>query len=142
VANEAALTLGPQSLIIDLPIRVGGLADNGCAAIYSAQRPWFRYVPVDAAGTAWLAEPIDAANKIWVGNVFVCDNAAVKITLVVDGQAKGKLPFVELHNPTDQEIVTHVHSPAHAPLFGGMSTPVTLPPGDSLRLTIDGKTFH
>jgi hypothetical protein len=141
VENEAAFTLGPQALIIDLPIRVRGLEDNGCAAIYSSQRPWFRFVPVDPTGTAWLQEPIDAANKIWVGNVLACDNKAVKITLVVDGQAKGKLPFVELHNPTDQEIVTRLHAPSHAPLFGGISTSVTLPPGDSQRLTIDGKAF-
>jgi hypothetical protein len=101
-----------------------------------------RYVPVDAAGTAWLEEPIGTANKIWVGNVLSCDNKAVKIRLVADGPAKGKLPFVELHNPTDQQIVTRVHASAHAPLFGGISTSVTLPPGDSLRLMIDGKTFQ
>ena len=52
------------------------------------------------------------------------------------GQAEGKPPFIELHNPTDKEIITIVHSPAHAPLFGGMSIPVRLPPGDSLRLKV------
>ena len=73
--------------------------------------------------------------------MLACDNKTAKITLVVDGQAKGRLPFVELRNPTDKQIVATLHSPVHAPLFGGMSTPVTLPLGDSRRLTIDGKAF-
>ena len=111
--NEAAFVLGPQTLIIDLPIRVRGLENNGCAAVYSTKRPWFRFIPVDAEGTAWFQESIDQKNELWVGNVFVCDNKDVKITLVVDGQAEGKPPFVELHNPTDKEISRH-SSFAHA----------------------------
>jgi hypothetical protein len=79
---------------------------------------------------------------MWVGNVFVCENRAVKITLVVDGQADGKPPFVELHNPTNQEIRTTLRSPSHAPLFGGMSAWVKLPPGDSVRLKVNGKAFE
>ena len=31
--NEAAFVLGPQNLVIDLPIRVHGLENNGCAAL-------------------------------------------------------------------------------------------------------------
>ena len=77
-----------------------------------------------------------------MGNVFVCDNKDVKITLVVDGQADGKPPFVELHNPTNQEIRTTLRSPSHAPLFGGMSAWVKLPPGDSVRLKVNGKAFE
>ena len=110
--NEAAFVLGPQNLMIDLPIRVRGLENNGCAAVYSTKRPWFRFIPVDAEGTAWFQEPIEQKNEIWVGNVFVCDNKDVKITLVVDGQAEGKPPFVELHNPTDKEVIATLRSPA------------------------------
>jgi hypothetical protein len=140
--NEAAFVLGPQQLLIDLPIRVRDLQRNGCAAVYSTRRPWFRFIPVDAAKTAWFQEPIEQKNAMWVGNVFACDNAAVRITLVVDGQAAGKPPFVELHNPTDHEIRTTIRSPSRAPLFGGMSAPVKLPPGDSVRLRVRGKAFH
>ena len=79
--HEAAFKLGPQDLMIDLPIRVHGLENNGCAAVYTTKRPWFRFVPVDRDGTAWVQEPIDQANDMWVGNVFACDNKDVKITL-------------------------------------------------------------
>ncbi len=98
VKNEVLCTLGPQKLIIDLPIRVRGLENNGCAAVFSTARKWFRYIPVDEKGTAWLTEPIDAANEIWVGNVFTCDRKEVKFTLVVDGQVEGQKPFLELRN--------------------------------------------
>jgi len=138
--NEAAFTLGPQNLMIDLPIRVRGLANNGCAAIYSTARPWYRFVAVDADGTAWLTEPIDKANAMWVGNVFVCDHREVKLTLVMDGQAAGKPPFLEVHNPTDREVHATISSPAHAPLFGGAKGTVKIPAGESRLLTIaDGQ---
>jgi hypothetical protein len=78
---------------------------------------------------------------MWVGNVLVCDNQAVKVTLVVDGQAPGAPPFVELHNPMDQPVTTRVWSPAHAPLFGGFSTQVQIPAGDSLRLPLPVKSL-
>ena len=71
---------------------------------------------------------------MWVGNVFVCDNKDVKLTLVVDGQADGRPAFVELHNPTDLTLNVSVRSPAGAPMFGGMATTVKLPAGDSVRL--------
>lgn len=138
--SETAFTLGPRNLIIDLPVRVRGLENNGCVAVYSAMRPWYRFVATDDEGTAWFQEPIDNANEMWVGNVFVCDNKAVKLTLVVDGQAEGKPPFIEAHNPTDKKITATVRSPKNAPMFGGLTTKVTVPEGDSVFLVVrDGK---
>ncbi|MHB9022572.1 MAG: hypothetical protein ACYC7E_00125 [Armatimonadota bacterium] len=136
--NEALFTLGPRPLIIDLPIRVRGLQDNGCAAVYSTLRPWFRFVPV-VGDTAYFQEPMEKANELWVGNIFVCDNKAVKISVVVDGQADGKKPFIEVHNPTERDINARVSSPAHTPLFGGAMAMVRIPAGDSVRLEISGK---
>ena len=134
--NEAVFTLGPRNMIIDLPIRVQGLEDNGCAAVFSTKRPWFRFVSV-VKDTAYFQEPIDKENEMWIGNVFVCDNKDVKITLVVDGQADGKLPFVELHNPTDKDVTATLRSPIHAPMFGGLAATVKIPAGDSVRLKIN-----
>jgi len=139
--GAVAFALGSQKLTIDLPIRVQGVADNGCAAVYSSQRPWFRFVAVHD-GTAYFQESIEAANDLWAGNVFLCDNPAVKLTLVVDGQADGKKPFLEAHNPTDAAITATLRSPAHAPLFGGIQERVTLPAGDSVLFEIDGRTLR
>ena len=140
--SEASFVLGPQDLMIELPIRVRGLENNGCAALWSTKHPWFRFIPVDMDGTAWFQEDIDRKNEMWVGNPFVCDNKEVKITLVVDGQAESKLPFVELHNPTDKEVPTKIHSPAGTPLFGGSTATVHIPAGDSVRWEIKGKKLE
>ena len=130
--NEALFTLGPKKDIgIDLPIKVTGIEDNGCAAVYTTDRKWFRFVSV-MDSTAYLQEPIDEKNEIWAGNIFVADNKNVAMTLVMDGQGEGKRPFLEIHNPTDTEIVTKISSPAHTPVFGGLSFEVKLLPGESI----------
>ncbi len=135
--NEALFTLGPQPLIIDLPIKVEGLEDNGCAAVYSkTTRKWFRFVPVKE-NTAYFQESIDAANTMWAGNIFVSDNKSVKITVVVEGQKEGATPWIEVHNPTDKEITTKVWSPVHTPDFGGMATTVKLSAGSSGTLDLN-----
>jgi len=139
--NEAVFTLGPQKLCIDLPIRIKGLEDNGCAAVYCTERKWFRFVPV-VEDTAYFLESIDRVNEMWVGNIFVCDNRALKLTVVVDDQAPGKPPFIEVHNPTKQRVATKLWSPAHTPRFGGMSATVTVPAGDSVRLRMKDRTLE
>jgi hypothetical protein len=129
--NEIAETLGPQELPIWLPIKVHGVQDNGVAAIYSSRQPWFRFVPVED-GTAWLQEDITNADHVWIGNPFVTDNPALKLTLVVDGQESGEAPLLEVHNPTNQQVQAKLSSPPHTPTFGGMEATVILPAGDSV----------
>ena len=70
--------------------------------------------------------------------VFVAQDERVKLTLVRLGQAPGKKPFLEVHNPTDEPITAEVHSPAHAPLFGGFRQTVEIPAGDSIRIDKPG----
>ena len=139
--QEAVFTLGPQDLIIELPIMVKGLEDNGCAAVYSGLRPWFRFVPV-VDGAAVFQYPIEKADELWAGNIFAADKKDIKLTLIMDGQAPGKSPFLEVHNPTDKDIETTLRSPKNTPVFGGMSSSVKVPAGDSVRLQIEGKAFR
>jgi len=128
--NEALFTAGPKDMVIDHPMVVKGIEDNGCAAVYSSVRPWFRFVSVyDKA--AYFQEPIEKENKIWAGNIFVSENKDIKITVVIDGQEEGKEPFIEVHNPAAKEVKTKIYSPTHTPVFGGMSFEVTLPAGES-----------
>lgn len=131
-SNETAFTAGPAEIIIDLPIRVSGIQDNGCAAIYSSRHPWFNFVPV-LDGTALLQESIKASNSIWIGNVFIADNPNIKMTLVKDGQAEDKKPFLEIHNPTKQDIKANVYSPKNTPVFGGRSFCVDIPAENSIQ---------
>ncbi|HEY3397895.1 MAG TPA: hypothetical protein VGM19_09595 [Armatimonadota bacterium] len=137
-AGEAACRIEPRATIIDLPFCVQGVEDNGCAAVFSSARPWFRPVGV-AEGKAYFQENVDRGSEIWAGNVFLCDDKSVRLTLVADGLAEGRAPFLEVHNPTDKPITARVWSPQHAPLFGGYQSTPTLPAGSSLMLTLTKK---
>jgi hypothetical protein len=134
--NEVQFQVAPQETIIDLPICVQGIEDNGCAAVFSTTRPWFRWVGV-AEGGAWFQENVDKGSQIWAGNVFVCDNKKIKLTLVRDGIAAGRPPFLEVHNPTDEVIVATLTSPAQTPLYGGMRLTVEVPAGDSVMVRLN-----
>ncbi len=140
-AGEVACRIEPRETIIDLPFCVQGIEDNGCAAVYSSVRPWFRPVGV-AEGKAYFQENVDQGSDIWAGNVFLCDNKSVRMTLVADGIAEGRAPFLEVHNPTDEPVTARVWSPEHAPLFGGLSAPVKIPASDSARFRLDGKKLE
>ena len=136
--NEVEFTAGPAVSVIDIPIKVSGLIDNGCTAIYSSMHPWFNFVPI-LKGTAILQESFEKANDIWIGNVFLADDPAVKITLVKDGLAKGEKPFLTIHNPTGKTVKTKVYSPKNTPMFGGTSYSVMIPAGDSIRQKLKEK---
>lgn len=134
--NEARFNIGSQQLMADLNFRIRGVEDNGCAAVYSSTRPWFRFIAA-LDETAYFQDSIAQPADIWAGNVFVCDNKEVKIALVMDGQQQGDMPFIEAHNPTQQEVKTRVWSPPHTPVFGGIRREVTLSAGDSIRIMLD-----
>ncbi|MBL7222760.1 MAG: hypothetical protein ISS72_02805, partial [Candidatus Brocadiae bacterium] len=133
-SGEVAVELGPRSMICDLPIRVRGVEDNGCAAVYTSRGKFFRFVAV-ANGAAQFQQSIERPVTMWVGNVFAAQDKRLRLTLVRLGQAPGKKPFLEVHNPTDAPIRTVVSSPPHAPVFGGFRREVTVPSGSSIRLT-------
>lgn len=132
-AGEASFSAGPQALPIDLPIQVQGVEDNGCAAVFSTVRPWFRFLPVHD-GAAWFQEPIDAVNRMWVGNLFLSDAKALRLNVVIDGQPAGAQPFIEVHNPTTADISARLWSPPGTPEIGGLSGPVAVPAGTSVRV--------
>lgn len=134
VGNETVFEVGPaKGLGIDLPIKVSNLQDNGCVAIYSTKRPHFRFIGIaDGEKTAYTQEPMEEKNRIWIGNVFVADDPALKLTLVADGQTPNAKPFLEIHNPTDREIKAVISSPRNAPVFGGKSFTLSVPPKSSI----------
>lgn len=139
--GEAAFKLGPAEMIVDLPLRIRGLEDNGCVAVYSSRRPWFRFVPVHK-GAAYFQENLEQGSEMWVGNLFQCDQPGLKVTVIVDGQGPGQLPRIEVHNPGKTAVTTRVSSPAHTPRFGGISATVTIPAGDTVVLVVDGEQMR
>jgi hypothetical protein len=133
--GEASFQVQPRPTIIDLPIRLQGIEDNGCVAVYSTARPLFRFVGV-AEGSAWFQENVDRGSTIWAGNVLLSDNKALKLTLTCDGMAPGRRACLEVHNPTDEAVRTVLVSPPHTPLFGGLRLTAAVPAGSSVVLPL------
>lgn len=133
--HEAVFTLGPRKLLIDLPIRVKGVQNNGCVALFSSVRPLFRFVSV-VGDTAVFQEPITRKNKMWVGNIFATDSNELKVSVVPDPQLKGTGSKIEVNNPTYKAIKSRLYSPKNTPVFGGMETSIDVPPGESVWLKV------
>ncbi len=138
--HEFMAKFQPASLMIDRPLRIEGIEDNGCAAVYVLNgNPWekrFRFVGV-IDNAALFQQNTDQGSTLWVGNPFYAEHPKLRLTLVAEGLRAGERPFLEVHNPTDSAVTTIVRSPQHTPHYGRFSKRVTVPAGDSiiLRLT-------
>ena len=131
--HEAKLDIGPREVIVALPCRLRGIRDNGCVAVRSSDRPWFRWVSV-LDETAYFQVDVDAGAKLWAGNVFISEDDRLHLTLVADGMREGRAPFLEVHSPADEPIRTIISSPPNTPTYGGFQRRVDVPAGDSIRI--------
>ncbi|HEY7429032.1 MAG TPA: hypothetical protein VH682_32675 [Gemmataceae bacterium] len=130
-------------LMIDRPLRIEGVEDNGCVAVFALKggdsgEKRFRFVGV-FEGAALFQHNTDGGPTLWVGNPFYAEDAKLRLTLVADGLGKGGRPFLEVHNPTDSAVKTVLHSPEHTPGYGGFSKQVTVPAGDSIKVDLPNR---
>jgi hypothetical protein len=139
--HDGALTFTTQPVqtVCDLPFRVEGVADNGCAAYFEKNgTARFLFAPVES-GSLYFQTSTEKGADIWCGNVFLASDKNLKLNLTVDGQAPGKAPKLEIHNPTASTVRATVSSPASAPLFGGTRFHVEVPAGTSIVKTLEMK---
>ena len=137
--HEFQAEFGPGPMIVNRPFRIDGLVDNGSAAVYllagNKRLERFRFIPVqDGAGL--FQQNLDQGGKLWVGNLFLADAPRLKLSPVLYGLTPEEKPFLEIHNPTDQEITATITSPPHTPRFAGFSQKITVPPGADVRLPL------
>ena len=133
-AYEAQWTAGPRRMVIDLPVRLCGVQDNGCLAFYERTLNHFVFVPA-LETDALFQVAIDGGVDVWCGNVFVSDQPELKLTLLAADEEEPKL---EVHNPTDGRLEAKLSSPPHAPRFGGWSGEVDVPAGESVIVSLPG----
>ena len=137
--HEFVAKFRPLPLMIDRPLRIEGIEDNGCVAVYALKGDsWekhFRFVGV-FENAALFQYNTDHGPTLWVGNPFYAENAKLRLTLVVDGLRAEEKPFLEVHNPTDAAITTVIRSPQHTPYYGGFSKQVTIPAGNSVLIDL------
>ena len=137
--GEFAGRIGPQEMFINRPLRVSGLVDNNTAAVYVHEglprQQRFRFVPV-VDGDALAQQETDGGVRLWVGNVFLADHPALRLTLVMDGLQADEQPFLEVHNPTGETVQSRLRSPANTPHFGGWIHDTVIPAGSSIRIPL------
>ncbi|HEY7153393.1 MAG TPA: hypothetical protein VH575_05490 [Gemmataceae bacterium] len=129
-------------LMIDRPLRIEGIDDNGCVAVYAVKGDvWakrFRFVGVFEHAALFQYNTEDGPT-LWVGNPFYAEDAKLRLTLVVDGLRSGERPFLEVHNPTNSAVKTVLRSPEHTPYYGGFSKQLTVPAGDSIQVDLPNR---
>ena len=145
-------------LPLDLPVRIAGLNPRCDAGIlYKGQATrlipqWIidefdqRYVtrrprkatdeilrfPVFEDGTGFLQIDTEVGDKdVYIGNLLVCDNPDVYLTLVDTRPGKAAC---EVHNPTDVPVTCRVQPAPGFGLLGSFTKDVTVPAGTSVRV--------
>ena len=79
---------------------------------------------------------LDKSASFWAGNLFLASDSRLMLTPVLYGTERA---FLEIHNPTKEEIRAKIYSPANTPKFGGMSFEISVPAGDSVRCDVKDK---
>ena len=133
--GEVQFTAGPRRMFLDLPVRLRGVADNGCVALFEKRLGHFIFVPT-WEGDGLFQVAIDEGAEVWAGNIVVADQPKIILGFVDTGEGPARL---EVHNPTDGELSATLTSPPHTPCFGGWSAKVTVPAGDSVTVSVPRK---
>ena len=104
--------IAPADLPNELAVMVRGLNSNWDAGVVDGRGKGIRRVGI-LDGAAYLTIDTSKARKFRAGNLLVCDNEEIRLTLI-DVEA-GRIRF-EAHNPTDKEAVITVTSSFFAEL--------------------------
>jgi hypothetical protein len=89
-------------LISSLPIAVSGLHDNWSAFLFDRNLKKARPIAV-GENTAWVVVPVRGLNDFFIGHPITADNNDLIIQVTQSAENKWT---VEVHNPTDKEIIT------------------------------------
>jgi hypothetical protein len=110
-----------------LPIRVHGVNPNWTSAIAERRQKW--WLPVGVLdGAAYAALDTASEHDIWIGNVVLCDQSDLVLTLLPDGEGRFA---IEVHNPTNRELTATIRTVAEFNLVPPFAIRKTLPPETS-----------
>jgi hypothetical protein len=129
-----------------LPIRVHGVNPNWTCGLVEKSEKWWLPIGVmddlkltpeqQSAPTrysAYAALELSKDRDVWIGNVVLCDQPDLKLTLLPEGDGRFS---IEAHNPTDKDIVANVRTAAEFSLIPPFSRQVTVKAGASKLLEL------
>ena len=113
-----------------LPIRVRGINPNWtCGIVERTEKWWLPLGTLD--GVAYAALDTKADRDVWIGNVVTCDQPALVLTLLPDGEGNFS---IDVHNPTDKELTATVQTVPEWTLSPALTKQVTVPAGSNVMI--------
>ncbi|MFA6294774.1 MAG: hypothetical protein WC637_23480, partial [Victivallales bacterium] len=129
----AAVTVGKYKLPHNLPVKVCGLASNAIAGRFDLDRKQLLMLPVFEEAAMTSVNTTLGDTKLYIGELFCCDNRDVLMSCVQDGADKLQL---ELHNPSDKAQKAKLTAvPGFAPL-AGLDKTIDVPPCSSVKMDL------
>lgn len=133
VDGGAGIDMKKFDLPHNVPVRVSGLAANAVACRYDLDRKQLLILPVFEGMAPTTVNTTTGDTRIYVGELFHCDDSAVVLSTVQDGEDK---LLVEIHNPTDKPRKVELTAvPGFAPL-NGLKQTVQVAPFSSEKVTL------
>ncbi|HEY3396095.1 MAG TPA: hypothetical protein VGM19_00400 [Armatimonadota bacterium] len=126
------LEIGKYRLPHNLLVQAQGLGANAVAGRYDLERRQLLILPVFEGSATTSVNTTRGDTRLYVGELFHCDNAEVRLSCV---QAGADALGLEIHNPTaTPQAVTLAAVAGFTPL-AGLSETLTVPPFSSVNKT-------
>jgi hypothetical protein len=136
--------IGKAKLDTRLPLRVHGVNPNWSCGIVERTEKWWLPIGVmddlkltpeqQATPTRYAAYATLDLSKdrdVWIGNVLLCDQPELKLTLLPEGDGRFS---IEAHNPTDRDLTATIHTAAEFSLVPPLNRKLTVTAGTSERI--------
>jgi hypothetical protein len=140
--------IGKAKLDTRLPIRVHGVNPNWTCGIVERNEKWWLPLGVmddlkltseqQAAPTsysAYAALDITKDRDVWIGNVVLCDQPELKLTLLPEGDGRFS---IEAHNPTTKPVSATITVPDGLWMIKAGSKKIDIPAGASTLIAWSG----
>jgi hypothetical protein len=129
----AAVAVKKYDLPHNLLVKVSGLPAHAVAGRYDPDRKQLLILPVYENTATTSINTTLGDTRLYVGELFHCDDDSVLLSCVQDGADK---LLLEVHNPGDSaKTVTLDAVPSFTPL-AGLNKTLTIPPCSSVKLSL------
>jgi len=129
----ATVDFGKYALPHNLLVALDGFAANAVAGRYDLDKKQLLILPVFEYKATTSVNTTRGENKLYIGELFHCDNQDVRLSCVQDGTDK---LLLELHNPTDKALTAKLTAvPGFAPL-AGLNKAIDVPVFSSVKLEL------
>ena len=129
----AAVAVKRYDLPHNLLERVCGVPSNAIAGRYDLDRKQLLMLPVFENMATTSVNTTLGDTRLYVGELFHCDDAEVLLSAVQDGADK---LLIEIHNPTDHARKVTLTAVRGFPILAGLPRTVEVAPCSSKKLTL------